>query len=237
MSRVEQEPAYVLHRRAYRETSFLISLFTLEHGRLGVVAKGAARPKSPWKAQLQPFQPLLVDWQGRSELKNLSQIEVQRAPAIQGTRAMYCGFYVNELLERLLPTHEPSQQLFGAYIETLAGLALNEHLELVLRRFEWVLIDVLGYGFAWDWVTDLDQPVRGEETYGYDPQQGIVSATAGNALLTGLPGDTLLSLAEKRLEEPDSRRLAKRVSRALIDFLLQGRPLHSRKLFNDRYGD
>ncbi|MFE8072604.1 DNA repair protein RecO [Marinobacteraceae bacterium S3BR75-40.1] len=237
MTRVEQEPAYVLHRRAYRETSLLVSLFSLEYGRMSLVARGATRPKSPWKAQLQPFQPLIVDWQGRGDLKNLAQVEVQSGPTPRGTRALYCGFYLNELMERLLPAQEPSRELFGAYIEALHGLAQAEDLEQVLRRFEWVLIDVLGYGFSWDVASDLEETVQAGRSYGYDPQQGIVAEPGQSILLSGLPGDTLLTLAQGHLDDPGARRMAKRVTRALIDYLLQGRPLNSRKLFNDKHGE
>ncbi|MEE3169526.1 MAG: DNA repair protein RecO, partial [Pseudomonadota bacterium] len=72
-----QEPAYVLHRRPWRETSLLVDVFTLNHGRMTVIARGASSAKSPLKAQLQPFQPLMLDWTGRGDLKTLTQVDVR----------------------------------------------------------------------------------------------------------------------------------------------------------------
>ncbi|PAV27181.1 DNA replication and repair protein RecO [Tamilnaduibacter salinus] len=234
--KVEQEPGYVLHRRAWRETSLIVDLFTLNHGRMSVVARGANRPKSSWKAQLQPFQPLLLDWQGRSEMKTLTAVEGRPGPVFERTERLYCGFYLNELIQRLLPPHDPAETLFAQYIESLDALARASDDEPVLRRFEQALVAALGWGFEWDRVTDTDSVVDPDGNYYYDPEQGILAQPGEGSLLQGLRGDVLKQLADGQFETPEARRLAKRVMRVLIDHLLQGRPLHSRNLFTSWRG-
>ncbi|MDX1754483.1 MAG: DNA repair protein RecO [Marinobacter sp.] len=225
------EPAYVLHRRPYRETSLLVDLFSLNAGRLTVIARGANSPKSPLKAQLQPFQPLLVDWQGRSELKTLLRLEVRNAPAITGTLQLYSGLYLNELLQRILPSGDPCPELFAAYIEVLNDLVNAVDVEPLLRRFERTFAQTLGMGFDWAQANDTGLPVEPRGSYCYDPEQGIVLAPSPAVRLSGLSGQTLLKLAEGNYQSPECRQVAKRVMRVLIDHLLQGRPLHSRTLF------
>ncbi|MDC0662633.1 DNA repair protein RecO [Marinobacter sp. SS21] len=225
------EPAYVLHRRPYRDSSLLVDLFSLNGGRLTVVARGANSPKSPLKAQLQPFQPLLVDWQGRNELKTLLRAEVRSAPAIKGTLQLYSGLYLNELLQRILPSGDPYPELFAAYIDVLNALASSVDVEPLLRRFERTFAQVLGVGFEWDQANDAGVPVESQRRYGYDPEQGIVRGASETVRLRELSGQTLLRLAAGDYQSPDCRQMAKRVMRVLIDHLLQGRPLHSRALF------
>lgn len=228
---VQGEPAYVLHRRAYRETSLLVDLFSLGHGRLTVVAKGGNTARSPLKAQLQPFQPLLVDWQGRSDLKTLIQLEVRSAPALAATANLYSGFYVNELLQRVLPAGDPCPELFATYIDTLHALASDADVEPILRRFEKAFAEAMGQGFDWAQANDVGAGVEPGGSYCYDPEQGIVSQPTQGSRLHALAGDTLLKLAQDDYESPECRRMAKRIMRVLVDHLMQGRPLHSRALF------
>lgn len=234
---VQQEPAYVLHRRPWRETSLMVDLFALNAGRVTVIARGGNSAKSPLKAQLQPFQPLLLDWTGRSDLKTLTQAEVRPGPALTGTRALYSGLYINELLQRTLPMADPNPRLFAAYIDLLHELAAATDVEPVLRRFEKAFAGELGYSFAWDQTTDTGETVATGVQYYYDPEQGILARPSDTARLQGLCGETLQALAAGDLESPDCRRVAKRVTRVLVDFLLQGRELNSRRLFTRHRGE
>jgi len=232
---VQQEPAYVIHRRPWRETALMVDLFTLNYGRMSLVARGASSARSPLKAQLQPFQPLLVDWAGRSDLKTLVQLEVRPAPLLSQTSALYSGLYINELLQRILPPADAHPTLFAGYIEALQALAelpRNSDLEPVLRRFERAFAEALGYHFAWDKATDTGLPVEAGSLYGYDPVQGVVSAAVCEAPLRQIPGDALLALAAGDFIGDLPRRTAKRMMRVLVDYLLQGKPLHSRSLFS-----
>lgn len=228
----QQEPAYVIHRRPWRETSLMVDLFTLNRGRMTVIARGASGARSPLKAQLQPFQPLLLDWTGRGDLKTLTQVEVRPGPHLTRTASLYSGLYLNELLQRILPAADPHPNLFATYIETLAALAESQDVEPVLRRFERAFAEALGYGFAWDRANDTGQPVESHGRYCYDPEQGIVAAWSESVRLRDLSGAVLLAIADGDLVSPACRRTAKRVMRVLVDYLLQGRPLNSRRLFS-----
>lgn len=232
-----QEPAYVLHRRPWRETSLMVDLFSLNHGRMTVIARGANSAKSPLKAQLQPFQPLIVDWAGRGDLKTLTQVDVRAGPTITRTVSLYSGLYLNELLQRILPAADPHPTLFAAYIDAIGQLSNTRDVEPVLRRFELAFASALGYDFAWDRATDTGQSVEPGGEYCYDPEQGIVSGLSPGVRLRNLPGDVLLNLAAEDLQSERCRRLAKRVMRVLIDYLLQGRPLNSRSLFTHLRGE
>ena len=230
-----QEPAYVLHRRPWRETSLMVDLFALNHGRMTVIARGANSAKSPLKAQLQPFQPLVVDWAGRGDLKTLTQVDVRTT--ITRTVSLYSGLYLNELLQRVLPAADPHPTLFAAYIDAIRRLSDTTDVEPVLRRFELAFAAALGYDFAWDLATDTGQSVEPDREYCYDPEQGIVSGLSAGVRLRHLPGEVLLDLARDDLQSDRCRRLAKRVMRVLIDYLLQGRPLNSRSLFTHLRGE
>ncbi|KAA1171996.1 DNA repair protein RecO [Marinobacter salinexigens] len=232
-----QEPAYVIHRRAWRETSLMVDVFTLNYGRMTVIARGANSAKSPLKAQLQPFLPLMLDWGGRGDLKNLTQVDVRSGPELKRTAALYSGLYLNELLQRILPAADPHPTLFAAYIDAIAELASTTDIEPVLRRFEGAFAESLGFGFAWALSTDTGEPVVAGQSYYYDPEQGIVSEPSGGVRLRELPGEVLLAIADGDLVSDTSRRLAKRVMRVLTDYLLQGKPLHSRSLFSHLRGE
>jgi len=222
----------VLHRRPWRETSLMVDVFSLNAGRVSVIARGANSAKSPLKAQLQPFQPLVLDWTGRSDLKTLTQTDVRPGPSLTRTLALYSGLYVNELLQRTLPMADPNPKLFAAYIDLLHELSGAIDVEPVLRRFEKAFAGELGYSFAWDQTTDTGETVATGHQYYYDPEQGILARPSETARLRGLSGETLQALARGDLESPDCRRVAKRVTRVLVDFLLQGRELNSRRLFS-----
>ncbi|WP_273202970.1 DNA repair protein RecO [Marinobacter subterrani] len=232
-----QEPAYVLHRRPWRETSLMVDVFTLNHGRMTVIAKGANSARSPLKAQLQPFQPLVIDWTGRGDLKTLTQVDVHTGPSLTRTTSLYSGLYLNELVQRVLPAADPYPILFAAYIEAIGRLAVTGDVEPVLRQFELTFAAALGYDFSWDITTDTSESVEGGRQYCYDPEQGIVSAVSPGVRLQQLPGDVLLALARGDFESDRCRRVSKRVMRVLTDYLLQGRPLNSRNLFTHLRGE
>lgn len=221
MQRVEQTAAYVLHSRPYRETSLLVDLFSLEHGRVRAVARGARRAGSRRRHQLQPFQPLQVSWQGRHELRNLVASEpVAVTPPPQG-KALLCALYVNELLQRLLEPHDPMPRLYLYYTYLLSALQQSAEIEGALRTFERQLLEDLGYGIDFASVS----PGGG---YRYDPEQGLVRALSAQA---DYAGDILLAIAAGDYQQPDVRSSAKRLMRQALTPLLGDRPLKSRELF------
>lgn len=222
--RVALEPAYLLHRRAYRETSLLLDVFSEEHGKLALLAKGV-RGK---QGGLAPFRRLLLSWSGKGELPVLTGHE-PACPALplQGA-SLYCGLYLNELLQAFLPRHDPQPLLFQHYTATLAALAQPGSPELSLRRFELALLTEMGYGLQLQHDAEQHGEIQPERWYRYLPERGpLPSANTADAVR----GATLIALREERLDDPDSRREAKRLLRRIIDHHLAGRTLKSRELF------
>lgn len=229
----ELEAAFVLHRRPYRETSLIVDFLTLNQGQVSAVARGAGRPGNRWQAELQAFQPLRISWTGNRSLKTLTGSEATAsALRLEGNR-LFCGFYLNELLQRLLTEVDPAPGLFSAYLTALEQLSCSSQpMEPVLRRFEQHLATELGFGILWGQAMDTGEPVRGEARYGFDPRRGVLETERG--ILNDIPGWQLLALAGDELSDPRVLRTAKQLMRYLMDHLLQGRPLHSRRLFSQK---
>ncbi|RMG37717.1 MAG: DNA repair protein RecO, partial [Gammaproteobacteria bacterium] len=120
---MDLQPAYVLHTRRYGESSLIAELITPSQGRHAVLAKGVLSAKASSRAMLQPFQPLLVRWRGRGQLPVLTGCETADAPLALRGRALYCGFYVNELVLRLCERADPHSTLFPVYVACLSALA------------------------------------------------------------------------------------------------------------------
>ena len=220
MIRIEQQPAFVLHARPYRETSLLIEAFTREHGRVGLVARGVRREKSRLpRGLLQPLQPLLLGWSARGELGMLIGADAASAPLPLAGETLYAAMYVNELVLRLCGRNDAHEHAFAAYAECLAGLAdVDADPAWTLRRFERELLADIGYALALTHDVDgaaLDADAR----YAYDPDAGPVPRRNASAL-AAVDGAALLALA--RDEKPDARRLAqlRGLMRAVIRHLV-----------------
>src|SRR5690349_19378015 len=149
--RRDDQVGYVLHAYPYRETSIIVEAFTAEHGRVGLVARGARRPRSELRGLLQAFQPLTLAWAGAGELKTLVRAEWRGGMPLPGGAALLCGFYLNELLLKLLPREDAHPALFAQYedaLRSLAGQAGAAEQAVVLRRFELRLLSELGYALT-----------------------------------------------------------------------------------------
>src|SRR5258706_10566279 len=135
-ARHDAEPAFVLHNYPYRETSLIIEAFTRNWGRVALVARGARRPRSALRGVLLAFQPLLLSWGGKAELRTLHKAEWQGGlPQLKGV-AILCGFYINELLVKLLARDDPHEALYDTYRETLQGLTAGTDPSATLRPFQ-----------------------------------------------------------------------------------------------------
>lgn len=242
------EPAYVLHHRPYRDSSLLLEILAAGYGRLALIARGARRPKSRLHGLLQPFQSLYASWSMRGELGTLTAVESRAGEGPRG-RALISGFYMNELLMRLLHRHDPHPTLFAVYESALRGLAapgLHASAEqAILRMFELTLLRELGYGLVLDREILGGEPIRPEGVYDYYPERGPVRADAAGSRVaeTGaeeyvararpvrLHGGSLLALARGELCDPVQLSEVKRLMRTVLDGRLGGKPLASRKLF------
>jgi DNA repair protein RecO (recombination protein O) len=225
-ARAQLQPAFVLHRRPYGNTSLLLEAFVLDAGRLPLLAKGATSGRVFGASLLQPFVPLLLSRAGRGEVRTLGRYEAEGPPITLTGERLYCGFYVNELLVRLLPREEPHPGLFAAYGATLARLAQEGDPEPALRCFEVALLAELGYALLLDREADSAAPVQPAARYDFVVEKGPV-ATAGGEL----SGATLLKLANGAAPVGEERREARRLLRRVLDHYLGGRALKSRELF------
>ncbi len=229
--RVTQEPAFVLHHHDYGETSLLLEVLTRQHGRIGLLAKGARRARSPLRFALIPFQPLTVSYSGRGELPVLSVAEpLAPAPLLTGA-GLYCGLYLNELLMRLLHRHDPHERLFESYAASLAALASEAGREAQLRVFEKRLLEETGYGLVLDHDVETGSPVTADGPYRYLPERGPVAASLAGGEGLSVSGRSLLALASEKLDTEESLRETKQLLRALLARQLGERPLMSRYLF------
>lgn len=228
--RAELCPAYILHRQPYRETSLLLEAFSLAAGRIGLVARGARRGKG---GLLQPFVPLLLSWSGRGELATLTGAEGRGGLVPLTGAALLSAFYLNELLLRLLPRHDPHEELFHAYELALQRLAaVPQQPEWTLRLFEKTLLQELGYGLRLEHEAHSASAIQAERRYCYHVQQGPLCVD-GNEQQSGpvLHGATLLALAAERGADERVLAEAKTLMRTILAQYLGTRPLRSRELF------
>lgn len=233
--RHDDQPAFVLHSYAYRETSLVVEAFTRNFGRVGLVARGARRPKSALRGVLLPFQPLFLNWFGKSELKTLARTEWDgsvRQPAGMG---LICGFYLNELLLRLLARDDPHDRLFDHYRDALLALGAQQDYGPTLRRFEIALLKELGYAMILEHEAGSSAPIREDWVYTYAPEHGPVPAgEEGRAgVLPRVSGKTLLDMATGNYADPLTRSQAKGLMRHLIGHYLGDQALHTRQLLKD----
>lgn len=229
---VNLQPAYLLHARAYRDSSQLLEVFSAEHGRLGLVAKGMHRRArgGSLNAILQPFRPLLLSFSGRGELLNLLAVEAAGVGVTLRGERLFSGLYLNELLMRLLHRHDPLPTLFAHYGDTLDALAGEASTEGVLRGFELRLLDEMGYAF--DPARDANaQQVREQSWYRYSEGHGLVACEDGEEAPGGrYRGDALLAVAAGDYSGAAAA-TAKHLLRRVIAEHLGGKPLHTRELF------
>jgi DNA repair protein RecO (recombination protein O) len=231
--RVSEQPAFVLHSTPYRETSLVVQLLTRQHGRVAAVAKGAKRPNSPLRQVLTSLQPLRVSYTGRGDVKTLTGATwVGGQLPLRGAALLY-GFYLNELLLKLLAREDPHESLFDGYAETLARLAAGEAAERALRRFERLLLRDTGSGMEFDRCVD-GTPVEPDGRYVCIPEYGVRPARGGEHGDTGvLHGSSLLDLEAGRFDDARTLSEAKQLLRGLLNHALAGRPIATRQLLID----
>lgn len=221
--------AFVLHRRDYSDTSLLVELFTSGLGRFPAIAKGARRRRNIASALLQPFQPLWVGVVGRGEVRTLTRVEpAGRAFQLSGG-ALPCGFYLNELLSRLLGRHDPHDPLFAFYHAALGGLS-EGRIETVLRQFELRLLEELGYAPGLGLDGETGQAVETALSYVVEPGQGPRRALPGGSAVV-VSGGTLLALARGLPLDTTQQREARDLLRRLLGPHLGPKALKSRELF------
>jgi DNA repair protein RecO (recombination protein O) len=211
----------------------LVEAYSRDHGRIALVARGARRPRSALRGMLLPFQPLVLSWAGRGELRTLIRAEWRgRYSPLRG-QALICGFYLNELLLKLLARDDPHEGLFTIYEDTLAALARDGEQAVVLRRFEMCLLRELGYAVILDRDVERDEPVARERSYTYIVERGPVSAAGARANGVELSGQTLLDMQSGNFANATTQQQSKLLMRTLINHCLGDQVLHTRQLLRD----
>lgn len=229
-TRVNNEPGFILHTWPFKETSLVAEAFTLHHGRVALIARGARRPRSATRGLIQPFTALSLSWFGRQELRTLHAVEWLGGFAPPQGDALMSGFYLNELLMKLLPRDDPHEVLFGHYQDALRQLG-EDHLalEVVLRRFEARLLAEIGYAATFSHQAGTGEPVDAASNYVFQAERGPYPYSEDRA---GVPvsGQTLLDMAGDRFDSAQTLGEAKRLMRYLIAHHLGGKPLYTRQL-------
>jgi len=235
--RHDDQPAYVLHAYPYKETSLIVEAFTADSGRVGMVARGAKRPRSELRGLLQAFQPLTLSWAGAAELKTLTKAEWRGGVALPVGGALLSAFYLNELVLKLVPREDPHPRLWQDYEEALRALADAPGaagLAGVLRRFELRLLAELGYALPLTHDADTGEPVDPATRYHYafdrGPRRTVAEPQARWPLVRG---STLLALAANAFPDAETAAEAKRLMRDVLDHYLEERRIFSRTIVRD----
>lgn len=231
IARQDQQPVFVLHTYPFKETSLVVEFFTRDFGRVAAVAKGARRPRSAMRGMLQAFQPLLATWSGKSELRNLHSLEWGEGLLLLNGEALMCGFYLNELLLRLLPREDAHEELFNYYAQTVRVLAAGGEVASTLRCFELKMLQQLGYAMPLG-QDDHGEPVQSQLTYWYVAERGPVRE-GGSQTGVQLSGKTLLDMLREDYADPLTQQQSKQLMRALLAHYLGDKPLYTRQLLMD----
>jgi len=232
--RRDDQPAFVLHAYPYKETSLIVEAFTREQGRVGLVARGAKRPRSELRGLLQAFQPITLSYAGTAELKTLTRAEWRGGVPLPSGHALLSGFYLNELLLKLLPREDPHRELFAHYETALAELAAGCEQAPVLRRFELALLTELGYALPLAREADTGGAVDPAARYHYAFDRGPQrTPSAPGARWPVVRGATLLALADGRYPDAETAAEAKRLMREVLDHYLEQRGVESRRVVQD----
>lgn len=236
-ARVGLLPAFVLHRRPFRDTSAMVELWTESCGRITVVARGIQRPRSALRSLLQAFRPLLVSWAGRGEMPTLTAAEADGAPIPLAGERLLSGFYLNELLLKLLARGDAHPVLFHAYRQTMVALrdaVVNDIVaeQRILRLFEKCLLAEIGYGLLLDHDVRTGRAIDPQQRYRYDFDSGPVPVPATTPMPDDhqMSGEMLLALAHDQLTTPEHLRQAKHLLRQAIDHQLGQQQINSREL-------
>lgn len=238
INRQDNQPVFVLHTYPFKETSLVVELFSHDFGRIAAVAKGARRPRSAMRGMLQSFQPLMAAWSGKNELRNLHSLEWGSGLLLLQGQSLMCGFYMNELLLRLLPREDAHESLFDYYAQTLRSLSESQariqDTAITLRRFELKMLQEMGYAVPLD-QDEEGTPIIASNSYFYIPERGACHPRAKNQQKNGvqLSGQTLLDMAQDQYIETQTQQQSKQLMRVLLGHYLGDKPLHTRQLLMD----
>ncbi|MGI1677362.1 MAG: DNA repair protein RecO [Cellvibrionaceae bacterium] len=241
-ARVQLQPSFVLHSRPFRDSSLLVDVLTADYGRISLIAKAQRQTRNRQSKPLHPFTELLLSWQGKSDLKSLTASETKKiSPPLIG-RNLYAGFYVNELLLRIVPQYDACPELYSIYhqfIEELSSLSVENNLTLepVLRKIEFEMLDALGYGVSFEYQGDGKEEIKASLTYGLDPELGFFSVSGSREKMSVRDqtrfflGEEIMAIGKSDFNKPSVMKAAKQLARIVLAPHIGKRPLKSRELF------
>ena len=230
--RISGQPGFVLHSYPYKETSLIVDVFTRDHGRVALVAKGAKRPHSRLRGVLQTFQPLSVGWSGKSEVRTLTNAEWIGGMLPLEKAALLCGFYLNELLFKMLARDDAHPALFDHYVATLNQLGHQEPAPIVLRKFERALLKETGVAGDLTVCTSTRSTVEADRLYVVEPERGVRPALPSD-VSPRILGKTLLDMAQENYSDATTQTQSKFLMRFLLAHHLNGVPLNTRQILID----
>ncbi|MDI9335026.1 MAG: DNA repair protein RecO [Cytophagales bacterium] len=234
-TRITLEPAFVLHRYDWSESSLIVEVLTRHHGRVALVAKGAKRPASNFRPVLLPMQPLRITYSGDAEVKTLKSAEWVGGYAMPSGNALLTGFYLNELMMRLLLRDDPQELVYDLYAQTVSVVAQNNGLmTAALRAFELLLLQNMGWLPDLSSVTQTQQGLQGNMPYNLNSDAGLRPATHSEsvslhghqwlALASALEARDFAQLLTHLTAEPQATQSLKNILRALLNYHC-GQPL------------
>ena len=226
--RVQQQPAYILHHRPFRDSSQILDIVTRDYGRVALIARGSRSAKSRLAGVLRPFLPINVSWMARSDLGTLTGAESIGLPAGLRGDELLAAYYTNELILNFLHRHDPQPEIFALYGDTLRALGASPDVAPCLRSFEIELLSLLGYALNLDYEAGTRQPLRAGRNYEYRQEQGAVPVTRGSGPMV-FAGEVLAGIRLQRFDDPPVLAAAGRLLREVIGHHLGGRELKSRK--------
>ncbi|MDH4106686.1 MAG: DNA repair protein RecO [Gammaproteobacteria bacterium] len=230
--RVEGQPAWLLHYRPFRDTSLILDLITRDHGRLSVVARGSRSARSRLRGILRPFLPLSISWVGRAELGTMTGAEMNGPPVRLLGDALMSGYYLNELLLKLVPRHDPQPEIFEAYAATIFTLQSEPAVARRLREFELELLRLLGYAVDLESDSGGRAALRADLLYEYRVEQGAVPVSQRDGPMI-FSGAELQAVARRDFDRAEVLASAARLLRGVIAYHLDGRELLTRKVLRD----
>jgi len=230
--RIDAATAVILHHYPYSESSLLLDVFAHEFGRLVMIARGARRGRSVLRGLLMSFAPLELSWFGGGEVKTLAKAEWLGGIPLLSGKSLLVGYYLNELLLKLLPREDPHPQLFNAYLAAIRILAKGKTEAAELRRFERVLLRELGYGQELEKIISSGLAVQAEQKYTVSPGYGVqLYQFSSDKVAPIISGQSLLDMACDDYGRPLTMQESKAMMRYLINHYLGDQPLHSRRIF------
>lgn len=223
--RVDNQPAYIIHTKKISDSRLIIELLTRDYGVISAIARAPGKKKPPFIA----FAPTSISWVGKTELKTLTGHEHIQYQELQLAGAsLYCGFYLNELLQRLVSKDEACEELYQLYQVTLLKLALDDDAEPLLRAFEFLVLKIIGLAIDFNIDAVTGKPVEIASFYTLRQGAGFIQCSSDSQSYLGAH---LIAISTGDYSDLMVRRVAKKISRALLKPVLGSRPLKSRELF------